>query len=110
MAFAVNCRLGVPVPFTLWIVTQTTTLARRGASAIKSAILIRAISRMAANNKCLAERNKSEERGPATKRHDNDFAQIPFRGPMHPVGRNDRGYSDALLLPPTLQRRIELCR
>src|SRR6476646_3287569 len=41
-------------------------------------------------NKCLAERNKSEGRGSATKRHDNDFAQISFRGPMHPVGRNGR--------------------
>ena len=44
---------------------------------------------LAPKRKYLAERNKSEGRGPATKRHDNDFAQIPFRGPMHPVGRND---------------------
>jgi hypothetical protein len=66
--------------------------------------------RMAANNKCLAESNKSEGRGPATKRHDNDFAQIPFRGSMHPAGRNDRGHRDPLLLPPSLQRRIDLCR
>jgi hypothetical protein len=65
---------------------------------------------LAAKRKYLAERNKSEGRGSATKRHDNDFAQIPFRGPMHPVGRNDRGHRDALLLPPTRQRRIDLRR
>ena len=44
---------------------------------------------MAATNKCLAGRNKSRTGVPATKRHDNDLAQIPFRGPMHPAGRND---------------------
>ena len=44
---------------------------------------------LAAKRKYLAERNKSEGRGPATKRHDNDLAQIPFRGSMHPSGRND---------------------
>ena len=42
---------------------------------------------LAAKRKYLAERSKSEGRGPATKRHDNDLAQIPFRGPMHPAGR-----------------------
>ena len=68
MAFAVNCPLGAPVPFTLWDSDVTTTLARRGASAIKSAILIRAISRMAANNKCLAESNKSPDGPVATKK------------------------------------------
>ena len=36
----------IPVPFTLWDSDVTTILARRGASAIKSAILIRAISRI----------------------------------------------------------------
>ena len=61
-------------------------------------------TRLAANNKCLAESNKSEARGRATKRHDNDFAQIPFRCSMHPAGRNDRRHRDPLLLPPTLQR------
>ena len=29
---------------------------------------------------------------------------------MHPAGRNDRGHRDPLLLPPSLQRRIDLCR
>ena len=59
---------------------------------------------LAAKRKYLAERSKSEGRGPATKRHDNDFAQIPFRGSMHPAGRNNRGHRDPLLLPPSLRR------
>ena len=59
---------GIPVPFTLWDSDATTILARRGASAIKSAILIGAISRMAANNKCLAESNKSPDGPVATKK------------------------------------------
>ena len=63
-----------------------------------------ALLAVAANHKCLAETNKPRGRAPTTKRHDNDFAQIPFRGPMHPVGRNDRGYRDALLLPPARRR------
>src|SRR3954469_19145324 len=59
---------------------------------------------VAAKVKCLAERNKSEGRGPATKRHENDLAQIPFRGPMHSAGRNDRGYRAPLLRPPARRR------
>ena len=42
---------------------EAAAVARRGASAIKSAILIRAISRMAANNKCLAARNNCAPSG-----------------------------------------------
>ena len=41
---------------------------------------------LAAKRKYLAERNKSEGKESGDKRHDNDLAQIPFRGPMTLLG------------------------
>ena len=68
MAFAVNCRRGGTGSVHPLDSDATTIVARPGASAIKSAILIRAISRMAAKNKCLAESNKSPDGPVATKK------------------------------------------
>ena len=45
-------------------------------------------------------KEQAAREGSATKRHDNDLAQIPFRGPMHPAGRNDRGYRDRYYYRP----------